>query len=930
MTLTRHIGIFTTDAALVVTSWDAALAAMTGLDSAITTGRPLVDVVPDLEARGLLEALREPLESGAARVLAPALHGHLIPCAPLMPSPRFPRMQQRVMIGPLQEGHDTVGLIIMVEDVTERLDREHALAGELRDASPDARVRAIEHLAAIEPVEGIGPLQQAIADDDWQVRRTAVKALSGRRDPALVDALVTALRDGHRNFSVLSSALQLLTMTGVDVTTALVDLLRHPDADLRIQAALALGTQARPEAAAALLEALEDPDTNVRFHAIDALGKVAPAAAVEPLAAIAESGDFFLAFPALDALARINDPSVAPRIVPLLRDQLVGDQAAEALGQIGDEEVVAPLVAALERPDASASSIVDAIAAIHRRYGEMFGGGAQIEDVVRRSVSATAAKRLIDAAARASGVSLRHFIVVLSWLRGAAVEGALTHMLGTPAVQHELVEAIVRFGAPMVDVLVEQLGRDDLDTRRAAVAALGHIGDTRAVPALIGLLDEGDRELLVPVAGALARLGDGRALEPLVQLLGDKDVSVRHAAIGALNSIGHPDMAARMRTLIGDPDPLVRESGVKIAGYFGYAPCADGLLERCRDAVEAVRAAALEHVAFLEDDRVLPVLSAALEGDTPRARAAAAQGLAYVESPAATAALRRGVRDPDSWVRYFSASSLGRQTDAASLPLLETLARADEFQHVRIAAVDAIGALGGEAAAGVLAALTESEDAAVATAAVRGLGAVNTASALGPLQRALSGSDAERRAVAAEALAQWGGEPAVALLAWTAAADSESAVARAAIAGLRRIGNLAGPAARQAIAALAELAGDPARRTDAIAALSHVTENAIPALGECLSSRNPHVRRAVVEALGRRSHPTASAYVRSALDDGEASVRQAAVSVLAALGTRGMARSFATLARTDPSMSVRRAAEAALRRARLDGNKRSGDQEVGS
>jgi HEAT repeat protein len=269
-------------------------------------------------------------------------------------------------------------------------------------------------------------------------------------------------------------------MTGVDVTTALADLLRHPDADLRIQAALALGTQAHPEAAEALLAALDDPDANVRFHAIDALGKIAPAAAVERLAAIAESGDFFLAFPALDALARINDASVAPRIVPLLRDELVGDQAAEALGHIGDEEAVAPLVAALDRPDASPASIVDALAAIHRRYGERFGGGAQIEDVVRRSVSAAAAQRLIDAAARASGPSLKNFVVVLGWLRGAAVEGALTHMLGTPAVQHELVEAIVRFGAPMVDVLVEQLGRDDLDTRRAAVAALGHIGDTRA------------------------------------------------------------------------------------------------------------------------------------------------------------------------------------------------------------------------------------------------------------------------------------------------------------------------------------------------------------------------------------------------------------------------------------------------------------------
>jgi HEAT repeat protein len=116
------------------------------------------------------------------------------------------------------------------------------------------------------------------------------------------------------------------------------------------------------------------------------------------------------------------------------------------------------------------------------------------------------------------------------------------------------------------------------------------------------------------------------------------------------------------------------------------------------------------------------------------------------------------------------------------------------------------------------------------------------------------------------------------------------------------------------IAALAEVAGDPARRAQPSPRWRIVTADAIPAVGQCLSARDPAVRRAVVEALGRLSHPTASSYVRSALEDSDASVRRAAVAILAGLGTRGMARSFATLARSDPSAAVRRAAEAALRR----------------
>lgn len=910
----RRIGIFTTDTALVVTSWDAVLAAMTGIDGRAAIGRPLAEVVPDLETRGLLATVREPLESGGTRVLAPALHGHFIACPPVTPSAHFTHMQQRVVIGALQEGQDTVGLIVTVEDVTGRLDQERALAEELRQASPDARRRAIEQLASVEPVEGIGPLHHALGDEDWQVRRRAVHALATRGDAALVDAVISALRDSHRDFSVLSSALQLLAMTGVDVTMALVDLLRHPDADLRIQAALALGAQTRPEAVDALLEALNDPDANVRFHAIESLGKLAPAAAVEPLAAIAESKDFFLAFPALEALSRIHDPAVAPRLVPLLGDELVGDQAAEALGQIGDEDAVAPLAAALERPDAAVSSIVGALATIHRHYRDMFGNGAQIEDLLQRTLSPTGAQRIIDAAARASGASLRDFVIVLGWLRAAGVARALTLMLGKAAVQHELVAAIVRFGTSMVDVLVEQLAREDLETRRAAVIALGHIGDVRAAPALIALLEEGDRELLVPIAGALARIGDRRAFDPLVRLLGDEDIKVRHAAIGALNSIGHPDMAARMEELVGNPDPLVRESAVKIAGYFGYAPCADGLVERCKDSEETVRAAALEHIAFLDDERVVPTLIAALGQDTPRARAAAARALANVDGREALTSLRRALSDPDAWVRYFAAASLGRQADPLAVPLLDALARHDRMQHVRIAAVDAIGAIGGESVATVLGRLTESDDAVVANAAVRALGAVNAPVVLEPLRQALSAPDAERRTAAAEALARWGKEPAVELLRWTSAADGRPDVARAAMAALHKIGNGRTPAARLAIAALAEVAADPSRRADAIAAMAQVSEEAIPAIGGCLSSRDPHVRRAVIEALGRLSHPTASAYIRGALEDGDPAVRQAAVATLAGLGTRGLARSFAEIARTDPSAAVRRAAEAALRR----------------
>ena len=71
----------------------------------------------------------------------------------------------------------------------------------------------------------------------------------------------------------------------------------------------------------------------------------APPAARRTAGAIAESRDFFLAFPALEALvADQRSGGRAAARAAARATSCVGDQAAEALGQIGDEDAVAPLV----------------------------------------------------------------------------------------------------------------------------------------------------------------------------------------------------------------------------------------------------------------------------------------------------------------------------------------------------------------------------------------------------------------------------------------------------------------------------------------------------------------------------------------------------------------------------------------------------------
>src|SRR6266699_1962445 len=96
-------GMFTTDAHLVVRTWDTFLAEITGIAPEQALNRPISSVLPDLEERGLLTIMRQAVTSGTVEVLAPALHRYLVACAPLDRSATSDRMQQRVTIGPIRE-----------------------------------------------------------------------------------------------------------------------------------------------------------------------------------------------------------------------------------------------------------------------------------------------------------------------------------------------------------------------------------------------------------------------------------------------------------------------------------------------------------------------------------------------------------------------------------------------------------------------------------------------------------------------------------------------------------------------------------------------------------------------------------------------------------------------------------------------------------
>ena len=896
MTDTTGLGLLTTDRDLVVRSWNTWLADATGIDEQAAQHRSLVELLP-VERRDLYRDLfAEVLQTGASRVLAPAFHHYLIACPPRTPSAHFDQMQQRVTVAPLQADAGVAGLVVTIEDVTERLDEYRSQAARLEE-----RPTASDALPAV-------------GASDWRLRGTAVRVLRQSASREEIAHLLESLQREHHDLNLLSSALQVLIAAGRDVVPPLVSLLSDPNPNLRMHAALALGQLQDAAALPALITALDDVDANVRFHAIEAIGRAPAPEAVEPLARIAASGDFFLAFPAVDALARTDDARVGPSLLNLLSNELLRPAVVDALAALGDEECVAPLVALVNAAEGEAGPVATALAEIYRRYEETYGAGEQIVALAREAITADGVARLA-AAVRTRETPLGPLITVLGWMGTGAAD--VVSAVGDPEVQTETTEAVLQLGRRAVAPLIAVARDGERAARLAAIGLLGRLGDPEAFEVLSDLLAAADADLVAASAGALATIGDPRALDRLLLLFAHEHPSVRQAAIAAVNSLGAGGAGLLVRERLRDADPRVRECAIRVAGYFGFDECVPELMDALDAPEEEVRRAAIEQLPVIGSASAIDRLASALRTETPRNRAAAAHAARAVDEQVLDRPLLDALRDEDAWVRYFAAKSLGqrgRSPDGAA-DVLAAVALTDRAPQARIAAVEALGVMDPGAAFPVAEQLLLDPDEDLACAALTAIAAAADARSDTLIEQAVRSASAALRAGAIRALAARRTIAAVDSLAWATRVGDPGDQAAAAAEALGTIAAAAdGEIRSAAVAALVDLGSDPARREAAVGQLARVPADGIPEVAQALAAPWPGVRLTAVEALARMRHPRASAALAAALRDADPSVRAAAVLSFGRLGTPSIASTIAALRDDDPDAAVRRRAAAVCQR----------------
>ena len=230
-------GLFTTDAALRIRSWNQWLVTTTGLGRTEVIGRPLFEAFPSLVDRGMDQYYSDAL-GGKVTVLSRSFHRYILPSAN-----GREQMPQSGRIAPLALGDQIIGTVTTIEDVSERMARERELRGQIATAerarrTAEAASRAKDEFLATLSHEIRTPLNAVLGwtrillarrDPDPETVRRAVEVIDRNASAQLT--LITDMLDMARIVSG-KVRLELNEIDLAKVVMAAIDVVR-PAADVK-------------------------------------------------------------------------------------------------------------------------------------------------------------------------------------------------------------------------------------------------------------------------------------------------------------------------------------------------------------------------------------------------------------------------------------------------------------------------------------------------------------------------------------------------------------------------------------------------------------------------------------------------------------------------------------------------------------------------
>ena len=458
--------------------------------------------------------------------------------------------------------------------------------------------------------------------------------------------------------------------------------------------------------------------------------------------------------------------------------------------------------------------------------------------------------------------------------------------------------------------------------RQSACRMLRRVGTEHALPALAALLEDEklshmaryvleaapwagvDDALLAALentagktkVGIINSLGERRseaANEALAKLVHAEDLMVAEAAIAALGKIGGPQAVMALSELRTGGNAALRPAASR-----AYLACANRLLEagerekaaalfeelRGTGEAPAIQVAAFRGLVAAQPDDVAKILSTSYEDDDPLLRPVILRLMRDVPGEEATRMFAGLLAAASSEQKALLLIALADRADPAAEGAV-LAAMDDEDEAVRIAALDALGAVGSASCAVRLTEAAASSKGRERDAARGSLARLRGGGVNGVLCASLDGAGPEVKAEVARALAaRHAVETVPALLAL--AKDAEAPVRSEAY---RALGDLAGEADLPSLVGLLVAEESKEDRSAAEKALLTAaqrvpdeTKRSAAVVAALPKAKDAGVRCSLLGVLGKLAGPAALEALRAAWQDDTPEIQDAVVRALAA------------------------------------------------
>jgi HEAT repeat protein len=361
-------------------------------------------------------------------------------------------------------------------------------------------------------------------------------------------------------------------LTGEAALLHLLELVKHPDPQIRLKAAFALSRQGDSHAVDSLIEALGDESFSIRRRAAAALGKLGDQRAVAPLSHLMH-----------------YDENGSVRV-----------SAAAAIGEIGDPAAVAALTAIME--DGDRLDVRNAAGRALHRISEQHPEAVQ-------SLADDLIARLINGDSRA--------YIMLQMIQPVSVKSRLIDIMDDPTLpsrtRYHAINVLKEMGAKEITPrLMEFLDGDDLELRYAATRALRVLRDRSDIPGLVMLLDHADWRVRRAAADILGKRKAQSALPKLNLMLSESQAEVRRVAAEALGNFEYnaqlPELVSResirrLAGLLDDPVVRVQETAAYALGRIGHPDSVEVLLAVVEDQDHRARGEAMRALSRIWERR---------------------------------------------------------------------------------------------------------------------------------------------------------------------------------------------------------------------------------------------------------------------------------------------------------------------------------------